>query len=142
MAERPDPVGEPVVIGRHRASLAGGDDLARMEREARERTEAAARTPAVPGTERPGRVLEDRHGREPPGDARQPGAAVARPCQAEGGGVTHGSPAVPLLHASAGLRARYQAIVRSRPSSRSTFASKPSSSRAWRTFGLRTSTSA
>ena len=41
----------------------------------------------------------------------------------------------------AGCLSRYHAIVRARPSSRSTFASKPSSSRALFTFGIRTSTS-
>ena len=44
-------------------------------------------------------------------------------------------------YVSAGLRARYQAIVRSSPSSSSTRASKPSSSRAFSTFGMRSSTS-
>ena len=43
---------------------------------------------------------------------------------------------------NAGLRSRYQAIVRARPSSRSTFASNPSTSRAFSTFGIRSSTSA
>ena len=42
---------------------------------------------------------------------------------------------------SAGFRARYHAIVLSRPSSSSTFASKPMSSRAFSTFGIRSSTS-
>ena len=43
-----------------------------------------------------------------------------------------------------GVRSRslYQEIVLARPSSRSTFASKPSSSRAFPTFGIRSSTSA
>ena len=45
-------------------------------------------------------------------------------------------------HAIAGVRSLYQAIVRARPSSRSTFASKPSTSRAFSTFGMRSSTSA
>src|SRR5712691_5719185 len=44
-------------------------------------------------------------------------------------------------YASAGFRARYHAIVLSRPSSSSTFASKPMSSRAFSTFGMRNSTS-
>ncbi len=44
-------------------------------------------------------------------------------------------------YVSAGLRALYHAIVLSRPSSSSTFASKPMSSRAFSTFGIRSSTS-
>src|SRR5438105_5585708 len=44
-------------------------------------------------------------------------------------------------HASAGFLCLYQAIVRARPSSSSTWASKPSSSRALSTFGMRISTS-
>src|SRR4051812_30095030 len=44
-------------------------------------------------------------------------------------------------YVSAGLRALYHAIVLSRPSSSSTFASKPMSSRAFSTFGMRSSTS-
>ena len=47
-----------------------------------------------------------------------------------------------LAQASAGLRSRYHAIVLASPSSRSTFASKPSTSRAFSTFGIRSSTSA
>ena len=45
-------------------------------------------------------------------------------------------------HAAASCVSRYQAIVRASPSSSSTFASKPSSSRAFSTFGMRISTSA
>ncbi len=45
-------------------------------------------------------------------------------------------------YVSAGLRLRYHAIVLSSPSSSSTFASKPSCSRAFSTFGMRSSTSA
>ena len=44
-------------------------------------------------------------------------------------------------HAGAGWRSRYHAIVRARPSSRSTFGSQPSSLRALSTFGIRISTS-
>ena len=44
-------------------------------------------------------------------------------------------------HVVAGCRSLYHAIVRARPSSSSTCASKPSSSRALPTFGKRTSTS-
>ena len=44
-------------------------------------------------------------------------------------------------YVSAGFRSRYQAIVRARPSSRSTFASHPSAVRALSTFGIRISTS-
>ena len=44
-------------------------------------------------------------------------------------------------HAAAGFRLRYHAIVRERPSSSSTSASKSSSSRALSTFGIRSSTS-
>ena len=44
-------------------------------------------------------------------------------------------------HAGAAGLARYHAIVRSSPSSSSTFASKPSSSRAFVAFGMRSSTS-
>ncbi len=44
-------------------------------------------------------------------------------------------------YVSAGFRDRYHAMVRARPSSRSTFASKPSCSRALLTLGMRISTS-
>ncbi len=44
-------------------------------------------------------------------------------------------------YVSAGFRARYHAMVRARPSSRSTCASKPSCSRAFDTLGMRISTS-
>src|SRR5205085_6119152 len=44
-------------------------------------------------------------------------------------------------YVSAGLRARYHAIVLSSPSSSSTRAAKPMSSRAFSTFGMRSSTS-
>ena len=44
-------------------------------------------------------------------------------------------------HAGAGWRSRYHAIVRARPSSRSTFGSQPSSLRALSMFGIRISTS-
>ena len=45
-------------------------------------------------------------------------------------------------HAAASCVSRYHAIVRASPSSSSTRASKPSSSRAFSTFGMRISTSA
>ena len=46
-----------------------------------------------------------------------------------------------VAHAAAPSRARYQATVRSSPSSSSTRASNPSSDRAFSTFGIRSSTS-
>ena len=46
-----------------------------------------------------------------------------------------------IAHAIAGVCSLYHAIVRARPSSRSTFASNPSTSRAFSTFGMRSSTS-
>ena len=47
VAQLPHRVGERVVVRRHRAALAGRDDLARMEAEAAGHAEAAARAAAV-----------------------------------------------------------------------------------------------
>ena len=55
--------------------------------------------------------------------------------------VGPGEPDRRAAHAAAPSRARYHAIVRERPSSSSTSASKPSSDRALSTFGIRSSTS-
>ena len=70
-------------------------------------------------------------GRQHVGDRRELGFAQVRPREADGA----------LGHAGAPSRARYHAIVRSRPSSSSTRASNPSSARAFSTFGIRSSTS-
>ena len=64
-------------------------------------------------------------------DGRQLGLAHIRPRQPDRLG--HGAETPSF--------SRYQAIVRSSPSSRSTWASKPSSVRAFSMFGIRSSTS-
>src|SRR5207237_1294236 len=144
-------------------------DLARMEGQAPERPEPAARTPSPARTERSGGVLEQLHlGREHAPE-RLP---VERPAEEMDGddrlrsgrrrltrlrrvevhrlGVDvdeHRARGAAVRHrgadpANAGWRALYQAIVRARPSSSSTCASKPRISRAFSTFGTRSSTSA
>jgi hypothetical protein len=244
VAERADALGERCVVRRDRAALAGRDDLPRMEREAAEPAERAARPAAARRAERAcgvldhrqvrvvverrrpaeemhgehglrlrrhaargvGRVHVHRHGidvdehrrRAAEGDdvaggwerVRGHEHLVARPeperqhrevergrprrhrdhvLDADGVGeqrlelldlrahrelpgrehladlgqllLPHVGRGEADYGVSAGFRARYHAIVLSRPSSSSTFASKPMSSRAFSTFGMRSSTS-
>src|SRR5437588_12899712 len=60
VAHLADPLGEVCVRGRHGPALARRDDLARVERQAAEVPEPAARPPAAASAERSGRVLDER----------------------------------------------------------------------------------
>ena len=216
VAQPPRGVGELLVARRDRASLAGRDDLARVEREAPERDALWQRAPgdrtaeevhgenrlrARPDLElcrvevervrvdvdehgpRPGerddvgrrreRVGGDEHlvprleakrehreveGRRSGGDRdRMLDAASTGEERLELGhlrphrehpGLEHLGNRLELLRAERGIAEpdlhceRYQSIVHASPSSSSTLASKPSSSCAFSTFGIRISTSA
>ena len=239
VAEPRDLGGDPLVVGRDRAALAGGDDLARVEAEARRQPERAARAAApaarrarrrrprspagraAPRSGRAGRRGARRGSRSSaarprssrdrcsssPGRRRRArararrarprsrsrgrcrrGRAPRRPARARGRARRGGAPPCPtrrrsrgvvsharasscsssattralgehpalehlrhrvgLVRARVGPReadplylARYHSIVLERPSSSSTRGSQPSSSRAFSTFGMRSSTS-
>src|SRR5207248_11222482 len=71
-------VGDPGVVRRDSAALAGRDDLARMKRETAEPAEPSARPPAPAGAESSGRVLEQLDVRGKRGSERVP---VERPTE-------------------------------------------------------------
>ncbi len=59
VAESANRVGELGLVGRHGSPLAGGDDLARVERETAHQPERPARRVPVARAERAGRVLDE-----------------------------------------------------------------------------------
>ena len=78
MAHAPDRVGDLRAVRGDGAALAGRHDLARMEGQAAEPPEPAARHPAPPCAERAGRVLEELHPRRKRALERLP---VERPAE-------------------------------------------------------------
>ena len=76
VAHPPNRVGESGVVGRVGASLPRGDDLARVEGEAREDAETAAPTPLALRSKRTGRVLQEGDADRQPFDARRPAEEI------------------------------------------------------------------